>query len=67
MPHEWLSQLGMYAACSFVVASAVGAPAIDGFARVWVWVALAAWTVVFLAAVRRGVVLVRRARTANPR
>ncbi len=46
--------VGMYAACSFVVGAAVGAPAIADFARAWVWVALAVWLLVFAAMLRRG-------------
>jgi hypothetical protein len=46
---------GMYAACSFVVAMVAHAGAITSFARVWVWVALAVWAVVFTAMIRRGV------------
>jgi hypothetical protein len=43
--------LGMYAACSFVTATAVGAHQIADFARVWVWVAVFVWLAV---AVRQG-------------
>jgi tellurite resistance protein TehA-like permease len=50
--------VGMYAACSFAVGAAVGAPAITRFARIWVWVALAVWLVVAAATVRS---LARRA------
>jgi tellurite resistance protein TehA-like permease len=45
--------VGMYAACSFVVGPVAGAGAITSFARVWIWVALALWAVVFAAVVRR--------------
>jgi hypothetical protein len=45
--------LGMYAVCSFTVASVSGAPAIADFARVWTWVALAGWVAVCAAAVRQ--------------
>lgn len=45
--------VGMYAACSFVVGAAAAAGAITSFARVWVWVALAVWVVVFFALVWR--------------
>jgi tellurite resistance protein TehA-like permease len=38
--------VGMYAACSFVAAAAVRAPAIGDFARVWVWLSLAVWLAV---------------------
>jgi tellurite resistance protein TehA-like permease len=46
---------GMYAACSFVVGAAAHAGAITSFARVWIWVALAVWAVVFVAMIRRGI------------
>jgi len=46
--------VGMYAACSFIVGTTVRAPAITGFARVWVWVAVVVWLIVFAAMVRRG-------------
>jgi hypothetical protein len=49
----------MYAACSFVVGAAAGAPAITSFARVWVWVALAVWSIAFAAMLRRGLQLAR--------
>jgi hypothetical protein len=45
--------VGMYAACSFVVGKLNRAPAITEFARVWVWIALAVWLVVFGAMVER--------------
>jgi tellurite resistance protein TehA-like permease len=51
--------VGMYAACSFVVGAATGAPVITDFARVWVWVAIAVWLVVFAAMLRRGAQLTR--------
>ncbi len=38
--------VGMYAACSFMVAAAADAPAIRAFARVWAWVGLAVWVLV---------------------
>lgn len=46
--------VGMYAACSFAIGTTAGAPAITSFARVWVWVAVAVWLVVFGAMLRRG-------------
>jgi tellurite resistance protein TehA-like permease len=55
---------GMYAACSFSVGSAARAGAITGFARVWVWVALAVWAVVFVAMGRRAAGVVWGQRTA---
>jgi tellurite resistance protein TehA-like permease len=39
--------VGMYAACSFAAGRLAHAGAITDFARVWVWVALALWLVVF--------------------
>jgi tellurite resistance protein TehA-like permease len=51
--------VGMHAACSFGVGAAVSAGAITTFGRVWVWVALAVWLVVFVAMVRCGVALVQ--------
>ena len=47
--------VGMYAACSFLVATAVHAPAITDFARAWVWVGVSVWLVVFIGMLRRGV------------
>jgi hypothetical protein len=44
--------VGMYAACSFVVGAAAAAGGITSFARVWVWVALAVWAVVFVGLIR---------------
>ncbi|HET9104160.1 MAG TPA: tellurite resistance/C4-dicarboxylate transporter family protein [Solirubrobacteraceae bacterium] len=51
--------VGMYAACSFVVGQGTNTPSITGFARVWVWVALAVWLVVFAAMLGRAPRLVR--------
>jgi tellurite resistance protein TehA-like permease len=51
--------IGMYAACSFLVASAVYAPGIGDFARAWVWVGVAVWLVVFAGMIRRGLQLAR--------
>jgi hypothetical protein len=45
--------VGMYAACSFVVGELTQTRGIVGFARVWVWVALAVWLVVFAAMLGR--------------
>jgi hypothetical protein len=49
----------MYAACSFVVGPLTGTTGITDFARVWVWVALAVWLVVFAAMLRRAPGLLR--------
>jgi len=45
--------LGMYAACSFAVSSAIGSGPIRSFASAWVWVAFAVWAVVALATIGR--------------
>jgi tellurite resistance protein TehA-like permease len=45
--------VGMYAACSFIVGAITPSPPIRDFARVWVWVALAVWLVVFGAMLSR--------------
>jgi tellurite resistance protein TehA-like permease len=45
--------VGMYAACSFVVGSVTGIQGITDFGRVWVWVGVAVWAVVFGAMLRR--------------
>jgi tellurite resistance protein TehA-like permease len=51
--------VGMYAVCSFLTGSAGGIPGITDFARVWIWVALAVWLLVFLAMLERGLKLAR--------
>ena len=51
--------VGMYAACSFVVGELSKTGGIVDFARVWVWVALAVWLVVFAGMVARAPRLVR--------
>jgi tellurite resistance protein TehA-like permease len=50
---------GMYAACSFVIGTSTAVGVAMSFARVWVWVALAVWAIVFLAMLRRTVEIVR--------
>jgi hypothetical protein len=45
--------VGMYAACSLVLGAAAHAGAITSFGRVWIWVALAVWAIVFIALIRR--------------
>jgi hypothetical protein len=45
--------VGMYAACSFVVGALTHTHPISDFARVWVWVALAVWLIVFGAMLAR--------------
>jgi tellurite resistance protein TehA-like permease len=47
--------VGMYVACSFVVGAVASAGAITSFARVWLWVAVAVWTVVFVGLVHRAI------------
>jgi hypothetical protein len=49
----------MYAACSFLVGSAAHAGGITDFARVWVWVGVAVWLIVFAAMIRHGLQLAR--------
>lgn len=51
--------VGMYAACSGLGGSAAHASVMSDFAKVWVWVALAFWLVVFVAMLGRGVQLVQ--------
>lgn len=53
--------VGMYAACSFVVGELRAAHALVDFARVWIWLAVAVWALVFVAMARRGSVLWRDA------
>jgi tellurite resistance protein TehA-like permease len=53
--------VGMYAACSFVVGAVIVASGITDFARVWVWVSLAVWLVVFAAMLSRAPSLLREA------
>lgn len=45
--------LGMYAACSFAVARAADIGALAAFARVWIWVAFAAWLAAAAGLLRR--------------
>jgi hypothetical protein len=45
--------LGMYSVCSFAAGSVAHVGGLTDFARVWVWVALAAWAVVAAWTVRR--------------
>lgn len=51
--------VGMYAACSGLGGSAAHAAVMTDFAKVWVWVGLAVWLVVFVAMLGRGVQLVQ--------
>jgi tellurite resistance protein TehA-like permease len=46
--------VGMYSVCSFLVAGADGVAPIGTFARVWVWVSVIVWAIVFLAMARSG-------------
>jgi tellurite resistance protein TehA-like permease len=59
--------VGMYAACSFVVAAAISARAIRDFAEVWVWFGLAVWLLVFIAMIRRGSTVIRGQAFPQPR
>jgi tellurite resistance protein TehA-like permease len=59
--------VGMYAACSFAVGKVDHATAITRFARIWVWVALAVWAVVFAAMIGRAVQIVRADGEPHPR
>jgi tellurite resistance protein TehA-like permease len=43
--------LGMYAASSFAVGVVAHSSAITSFARMWVWIGLASWTVVSVATI----------------
>ena len=60
-PARWTTvfPLGMYAACSPAVGAVAHAGAITTFARVWVWIGLAAWAIVFAATIGRAVEVVR--------
>ena len=60
---ETVFPVGMYAACSFVVGTVAHASGITDFARVWVWVGLAVWAVVFAAMLHRGYQLSRQTPT----
>lgn len=51
--------VGMYAACSMIVGAATGVHGIADFGRVWVWVGVGVWAVVFVAMARRAPSLVR--------
>jgi hypothetical protein len=55
----------MYAAASFAVGSALRSEVIIHFARVWVWIALAAWMLIAAATLRRGWWLVHGAPPAG--
>lgn len=56
--------VGMYAACSFMVAEVAGAPAIRSFARVWAWASLVAWLLVSAGMIRHALRLLARHVTA---
>jgi hypothetical protein len=49
----------MYAASSFGVGVVAHEAAITSFARVWVWIGLASWALVFGATIQRAVQTVR--------
>jgi tellurite resistance protein TehA-like permease len=67
-PARWSTvfPLGMYAACSFDVGTLAPAPAVLTFARVWTWIALAAWTAVSAGILRRGLALCARRDRGRP-
>jgi len=44
---------GMYAVCSVATSSITGVGAIGSFGRVWIWVTLAVWSIVFVGMLRR--------------
>lgn len=50
--------VGMYAACSFIVGKLTQTAGIGDFARVWVWVSVAVWVIVFAGMLRRAPALV---------
>jgi tellurite resistance protein TehA-like permease len=54
-PTRWATvfPVGMYATSSFVAGRATGVAAVTAFGRVWVWVALAVWSLAALGLVRR--------------
>ena len=54
-PSRWATvfPVGMYAACSFVTARALGAGGIADFARIWTWIALAVWCLAAIGLARR--------------
>ena len=41
--------VGMYAACSFAVGAAAHSHGLTDFTKIWVWVSVAVWLVVFIA------------------
>jgi tellurite resistance protein TehA-like permease len=51
---------GMYAVCSIAASSVTGIGGIGSFGRVWVWLALGAWTVVFAGLLRQAAAHVGR-------
>jgi tellurite resistance protein TehA-like permease len=51
--------LGMYAACSFAVGAVAHGSAISSFARVWVWIGLAFWAIVFVPTIGHALEVVR--------
>jgi tellurite resistance protein TehA-like permease len=60
-PARWSTvfPLGMYAASSFAVGAVAHASAITSFARLWVWIGLASWAIVFAAMIGRAVKVMR--------
>jgi tellurite resistance protein TehA-like permease len=58
--------LGMYAASSFAIGALAGVGAITSFARVWVWIALAVWAIVFVGTLLHGLETLRRDAAPDP-
>jgi tellurite resistance protein TehA-like permease len=60
-PARWSTvfPLGMYAVSSFAVGVVAHADLLASFARVWVWIALAGWAIVFAAMIGRAFEVVR--------
>ncbi len=56
--------LGMYAVCSIATSSIGGIGGIGTFGRVWIWIALGIWTLVFIGTIRRTSCRLRAARAA---
>jgi len=50
----------MYAVCSMAAGGVTGIDGVSTFGRIWIWIALAVWGVVFAGMIRRGVALGRR-------
>ena len=53
---------GMYAVCSIATGSITGIGGISSFGRVWIWLALAVWTLAFVGMLSRAIALAPTAR-----